>query len=294
MNHGFLPPTINYAEADPECDLNYVPNRSIERETEIALCNCIGFGSKNSALVVGAGRDGVKRSAELEMMDLPGQPKELLAGNLRDLRIINRYLGSYRSVLSGLARLVREQKTATLHAARRRHRAAATSRRRSPIGRGGETSPRGSSGLERDAITVEQAMAQTQEPARNHHRSRRRHGAAVSQRRLSILFWRRNCCIILPTIKSSLCCAHWARLARRAIIVSDLLRHPLAYHGIRLLTRGFTRNAMTRVDAPLSVRRACTLAEWSELIRRADIGTFRVQRVLPFRVLGVISLKSRS
>ena len=55
MNHGFLPPTTNYTEPDPECDLNYIPNRSIERETEIALCNCIGFGSKNSALVVARG-----------------------------------------------------------------------------------------------------------------------------------------------------------------------------------------------------------------------------------------------
>ena len=55
MNHGFLPPTINYAEADPECDLHYIPNQSIERDTEIALCNCIGFGSKNSALVVARG-----------------------------------------------------------------------------------------------------------------------------------------------------------------------------------------------------------------------------------------------
>ena len=55
MNHGFLPPTINYSEADAECDLNYIPNRSVERRTEIALCNCIGFGSKNSALVVACG-----------------------------------------------------------------------------------------------------------------------------------------------------------------------------------------------------------------------------------------------
>lgn len=55
MNHKFLPPTINYAEADPECDLNYIPNHSLERETEVALCNCIGFGSKNSALVVARG-----------------------------------------------------------------------------------------------------------------------------------------------------------------------------------------------------------------------------------------------
>jgi 3-oxoacyl-[acyl-carrier-protein] synthase II len=55
MNGGFLPPTINYTEADPECDLNYIPNESVARQTEIALCNCIGFGSKNSALVVARG-----------------------------------------------------------------------------------------------------------------------------------------------------------------------------------------------------------------------------------------------
>ena len=55
MNHDFLPPTINYSETDPECDLNYIPNQRLDRETEIALCNCIGFGSKNSALVVARG-----------------------------------------------------------------------------------------------------------------------------------------------------------------------------------------------------------------------------------------------
>ena len=52
LNDGFLPPTINYRESDPECDLNYLPNRGVARETEVALCNCIAFGSKNSALVV--------------------------------------------------------------------------------------------------------------------------------------------------------------------------------------------------------------------------------------------------
>jgi 3-oxoacyl-[acyl-carrier-protein] synthase II len=56
MRHQYLPPTINYEEADPECDLNYIPNRGICRSVEVALCNCIGFGSKNSALVV-AGAD---------------------------------------------------------------------------------------------------------------------------------------------------------------------------------------------------------------------------------------------
>jgi 3-oxoacyl-[acyl-carrier-protein] synthase II len=55
MNQGFLPPTINYTEPDPECDLDYIANCSIDRDVEISLCNCIGFGSKNSALVVARG-----------------------------------------------------------------------------------------------------------------------------------------------------------------------------------------------------------------------------------------------
>ncbi len=55
MNGGFLPPTINLEESDPECDLNYIPNQSIVKAAEISLCNCIGFGSKNSALVIERG-----------------------------------------------------------------------------------------------------------------------------------------------------------------------------------------------------------------------------------------------
>lgn len=45
-------PTINLDEPDPECDLDYVPNRSRPGEVNVALCNCIGFGSKNSAIVL--------------------------------------------------------------------------------------------------------------------------------------------------------------------------------------------------------------------------------------------------
>jgi 3-oxoacyl-[acyl-carrier-protein] synthase II len=52
MRDGFLPPTINLDTADPECDLDYVPNTARRASIEHALCNCIGFGSKNSALVV--------------------------------------------------------------------------------------------------------------------------------------------------------------------------------------------------------------------------------------------------
>ncbi len=52
MQHGQLPPTINLDQPDPECDLDYVPEPGRKHAIEHAVCNCIAFGSKNSALVL--------------------------------------------------------------------------------------------------------------------------------------------------------------------------------------------------------------------------------------------------
>lgn len=54
LSRGFLPPTINQRESDPECDLDYIPNIARKACVAAALCNCLGFGSKNSAIVLGA------------------------------------------------------------------------------------------------------------------------------------------------------------------------------------------------------------------------------------------------
>src|SRR5262245_9503290 len=53
LRDGFLPPTINQTHPDPECDLDFIPNSGRESELMAALCNCLGFGSKNSAIVLG-------------------------------------------------------------------------------------------------------------------------------------------------------------------------------------------------------------------------------------------------
>ena len=52
MERGQIPPTINLEKPDPECDLDYVPDAGRRKEIEHAVCNCIAFGSKNSALVL--------------------------------------------------------------------------------------------------------------------------------------------------------------------------------------------------------------------------------------------------
>lgn len=51
MKHNYAPPTINVDTPDAECDLDYVANTGREMRIDTALCNCIAFGSKNSALV---------------------------------------------------------------------------------------------------------------------------------------------------------------------------------------------------------------------------------------------------
>lgn len=50
IKHGFVPPTINYNTQDPECDLNYVPNKSIESKINVALSNTFGFGGHNATI----------------------------------------------------------------------------------------------------------------------------------------------------------------------------------------------------------------------------------------------------
>ena len=53
MKERLIPPTLNLDQADSECDLDYVPRVPRPARVRYALANCIGFGSKNSALVLG-------------------------------------------------------------------------------------------------------------------------------------------------------------------------------------------------------------------------------------------------
>ncbi len=56
LRAGFVHPTINLQHPDPACDLDYVPDSARPTKARLALCNCIAFGSKNSAIVVRVNR----------------------------------------------------------------------------------------------------------------------------------------------------------------------------------------------------------------------------------------------
>ena len=230
----------------------------------------------------------MKRSYEAEMMDLPDQPEALLVDDLRNLRIINACLGNHRNVLRGVARLVgKQEKFSLLDVGTGSADVPATiarwARRQGLSAR--------LSGLEPNQVTITQAANQTKEFPEI---------SLVRADGLSLPFRPRSFDFILASqmlhhySEESIVgfLRSWARVARQGIIISDLIRHPLAYYGIRLLTRLFTRNVMTRTDGPQSVRRGLTLAEWRELCHQADVGTCEIHWAFPFRVLALITLRA--
>jgi 3-oxoacyl-[acyl-carrier-protein] synthase II len=53
VHNGVIPPTINYENPDPACDLDYVPNEAREAEVRVALSNAMGLGGHNGCVLVG-------------------------------------------------------------------------------------------------------------------------------------------------------------------------------------------------------------------------------------------------
>lgn len=230
----------------------------------------------------------MKRSVEAEMIDDPQRPAALLVGELRNLRWLNRYLGGSRCVLHGIAQMVRRHNLRSLAVLDvgagsgdvageivrwcRRNQVEATV-----------------VAMDRDPVTV--AVAAQQVAGFAEIRVVRGDAAAPP------FGARQFDCVLasqfLHHFSESQIVAllrSWAKLARRGIVVGDLVRHPLAYYGIQALTRLATRNIMTLTDAPLSVRRSFTFAEWRELLRQADVGEVHVVPRLPYRMSGWIEI----
>lgn len=75
------------------------------------------------------------------------------------------------------------------------------------------------------------------------------------------------------------------QLSRQAnfIIINDIHRHPLAYYSIKWLTQLFSRSAMVKFDAPLSVLRSFTRAEWIFILEQAGLTNYQINWRWAFR-----------
>jgi 2-polyprenyl-3-methyl-5-hydroxy-6-metoxy-1,4-benzoquinol methylase len=222
------------------------------------------------------------------MMDLPGNPSWLLEEDLANLRVFNRHFGGYRSALRGVQRLIDDKKLDRFSLLD-----VGTGSGDIPAGLAGWARSRGIgasfTALEAEPVTVAAAARQTRAyPEINLVRG---DGLAPPFQSASFDFVLASQFLhhfsenhIVTLLKT------WSGIARRAIIISDLVRHPVAYYGISALTKLFTRNVMTLTDAPLSVHRAFTITEWGELFRRAGVGRVEIFSVFPFRMLALIEV----
>ena len=75
----------------------------------------------------------------------------------------------------------------------------------------------------------------------------------------------------------------------KGFFISDLHRHPLAYHSIRLLTSLFSRSYLVKNDAPLSVMRGFKKKELEDLLHRAGISHYTIKWKWAFRWLVIVS-----
>jgi len=70
---------------------------------------------------------------------------------------------------------------------------------------------------------------------------------------------------------------------RLGVVINDLHRHPFAYYSIKWLTQLFSRSKMVKYDAPLSVMRAFSAAEWKEILGEAHIQQYTMHWRWAFR-----------
>jgi SAM-dependent methyltransferase len=221
------------------------------------------------------------------MMDAPDVTPSLLIDDLRNLRLLNRHLGNYRNVLGGLARMIAGRRHFTLLDVGTGSGDVAGAivqwaRRMGVRAR--------VSGIEANRITAAQAVEQTRPFAEI---SIVRGDAAVLPFRPAAFDFVLASQLLHHFSEEGIVdlLRHWAVVARRGIIVSDLIRHPIPYYGIRLLTLLGTRNLMTRCDAPLSVQRGFTAAEWKQLFDAAAVGSYEIHSRFPFRLLALIKVE---
>jgi len=224
-----------------------------------------------------------QRSYEPELMDGPLEDPVLLYENLDELRIINRFTGAYGKMFSILKQLLagRKNKATILDVA-----AGAGDFLHYVMKRKDELPcPVRLIGLDLEPHAKEYAFRQYPDLATNaewlvdDYRNLAQHNIKPDIITCSLF------CHHLPDDEVVKLMQFFKMNAQEGFIINDLVRHPFAFHSIRLLTRLFSRSAYTRHDAPLSVLRGFKKKELEDFLRCASVVHYAIIRTLFFRYI---------
>ena len=222
------------------------------------------------------------RATTPELMDDLTLATDELRQNLDELETINTWLGGYRPVLAALARL-------------RARFPAGRPLRLADLGSGGGDTlrhvarwarrhgvPLAAEGIDANEFMLAYAAAKSQEYPE------------ISYRQLDI-FSPEFAARPYDVLTASLFCHHftdaelvallrgWHRQAGLAVVINDLHRHPLAYYSIKYLTKVLGGSRLVQNDAPLSVARAFSRADWARLLAQAGITNYELRWCWAFR-----------
>lgn len=222
------------------------------------------------------------RATTPELMDDLSLATDELRQNLDELEILNTWLGGYRPVLAALARL----------------------RPRFPPGRplrladlgsgGGDTLRHVARWARRRGVGAELTGIDANAFMLGYARAKSQAYPEISYEQLDI-FSPEFAAQPYDVLTASLFCHHftdaelvdllrrWHRQAGVAVVINDLHRHPLAYHSIKYLTRLFGGSRLVQNDAPLSVARAFSRADWQRLLAQAGITKYELRWCWAFR-----------
>lgn len=214
---------------------------------------------------------GQKRSELPELMDQHDADPIDISRALRELEIINKYLGGYKVLLSSLSEICKDHKSVSIL----------------DIGSGGGDN------LRKVADWMRKNKIHATLTGVDINDEMTRFATSQSKNYPEIKFitkdvWDRSYDTRHDIVMSSLFCHHFnndklpsllqrmKELSSKYIVVNDLHRHWFAYHSIRLITKYFSDNPLVRYDAPLSVARSLKRKEWESTLQSCGLNNYTI------------------
>ncbi|HZC79353.1 MAG TPA: methyltransferase domain-containing protein [Ktedonobacterales bacterium] len=228
-----------------------------------------------------------RRAEQVEIMDAGGYDGVEIRSNLADLRFFNRWFGGSRLAAMGLERIIRPEAAAS---APRRITLldVATATGDIPAYLARWCAARGIDalveGIDNNPDVLEEARRyHTASRAVTLLRADARH-LPHADRSVDVAI----CSNFMHHLESSHAVEalrEMRRVSRAGVVIVDLMRAPMAYAGVWLLTHLTTTNRLTRNDGPLSVQRAFTPAEMMSMARKAGLDHAELRKAGPVRML---------